>query len=214
MRHSPVLPSGGTGGNEGGTGAVSMARMNDRRRTERRSRRSARVPVAVLACLFLIGACAGAAPAPPVAPPPTTGVDTSQAAALATYGEFWRVSRLAFAAPRSQDWAPALSSVAGGQALHDLLLEIANYASVPAHVDGTISQSPSLDPALAPTAERVAVLDCVDISKSTLVSDKNGAVLDDQAHQSNRYRYRAEVIRDPSGRWLVEKTAPSLAETC
>jgi len=191
-----------------------MDKVNDRPCAEPHSRLPARLPVTVLICLTLISACTGTEPAPPVASPPTTIADTSQAAALATYGEFWRVSRLAFAAPRSQDWTAALSNVAGGQALHDLLIEIANYASVPAHVAGTISQSPGLDPTLAPTADRVAVLDCVDISKSTLVSDKSGAVLDDQAHQSNRYRYRAEVIRDPSGRWLVEKTAPALAEAC
>jgi len=140
--------------------------------------------------------------------------DTSPAPALAAYGEFWRVSQLAFAAPGSRDWTSDLSNVAGGQALHDLLIEIANYASVPAHVTGTISQSPVLDPAIPPTADRVAVLDCVDISRSTLVSDKNGSVLDDQTNQSNRYRYRAEVSHDPSGRWRVETTAPSLAEKC
>lgn len=213
MRRKPVRPWGGTGRNEGGTGATSMDKVNAPRRAGPRACLSACLPIELLTCVAVISACAEAEPAPPVTPP-TTVADTSQAAALAAYGEFWRVSRLAFSAPRSQDWTAALSSVAGGQALHDLVIEIANYASVPAHVAGTISQSPGLDPTLAPTADRVAVLDCVDISKSTLVSDKNGSVLDDQAHQSNRYRYRAEVTRDPDGRWLVEKTAPSLAEAC
>lgn len=205
----------GTGGNEEGTGATTMDNVNDARLAGGQIRRSARLAIALLTLLALMSACAQTgSPAPPSAPPPTTIAATSSAAALATYGEFWRVSQLAFAAPGSKDWTSDLRGVAGGQALNDLLLEIANYASVPAHIVGSISQSPGLDPAVPPTADRVAVLDCVDISKSTLVSDKDGSVLDDQTNQSNRYRYRAQVVRDPSGHWLVETTAPSLAERC
>ncbi|MDN5758884.1 MAG: hypothetical protein L0H59_10170 [Tomitella sp.] len=147
-----------------------------------------------------------------------TGTSTheiaSSAAGMAAYGEFWRVSELAFAAPTAQDWEAELSMVARGQALTDVIIEVRNYASVPAHVEGTITHDARPDPTLAPEPDRVAVLDCVDISGSMLVADADGAVLDDQVNQPPRYQYRAEVVRDTSGRWLVEVAAPSLDQPC
>lgn len=147
-----------------------------------------------------------------------TGTSTheiaSSAAGMAAYGEFWRVSELAFAAPTAQDWETELSMVARGQALTDVVIEVRNYASVPAHVEGAITHDARPDPALAPQPDRVAVLDCIDISGSMLVADADGAVLDDQVNQPPRYLYRAEVVRDASGRWLVEAAAPSLDQPC
>ncbi|WP_345420045.1 hypothetical protein [Pseudonocardia xishanensis] len=106
-----------------------------------------------------------------------------------------------------------LSTVARGQALDDLVLEIRNYESLPAHLEGQVRTEPVVDPSVPPTADRVAVLDCVDISGSTLVADGDGRVLDDQQNQSTRYRYRAVVAREGS-RWLVERTSPALDEPC
>ena len=178
--------------------------------------------MAMLLSVALLSACSGAddaasAPPPPMvsasaAPTPSATAET--AAALAAYGEFWRISEQAVAAPAAKDWEAELSAVASGQALEDVLLEIRNYASVPAHVEGTITHDPMVDPGAAPAADRVVVLDCVDISASDLVSDADGTVLDDQANETPRYRYRAVVVRDASGRWLVETTTPLLDQPC
>ena len=159
-----------------------------------------------------LAACTSSPPAP--APAPSAAPVPSTASALAAYDEFWRVSEQAFAAPTAKDWQPEVARVARGQALDGLMLEIRNYASIPAHLRGTIGRAPTVDPAVAPTSDRVAVLDCVDISASTLVADADGKVLDDQANQASRYRYRAEVVNDGTGRWLVEKAGPALGETC
>ncbi|MDN5914224.1 MAG: hypothetical protein L0I76_03805 [Pseudonocardia sp.] len=130
--------------------------------------------------------------------------------ALAAYEEFWTVTDAAFASPGSRDWTTRTREVATGQALESLSRDIANYASIPAHTEGTVSRAPTVSNA-AP--DRVAIVDCVDISDSRLVSDDDGQVLDDLANRVPRYLYRAEVI--PRGdRWVVERTAPSLAEPC
>jgi hypothetical protein len=181
----------------------------------RERRRAARVAAVIAAVLVLTG-CAGPEPAPPAATPPapSDAAPDMTAAAMAAYGEFWRVSEAAFAAPRAQDWQAELSKVTRGQALDDVVLEIRNYASVPAHLEGQITHAPALDPAVPRTSGRVAVLDCVDISQSQLVADESGAVLDDQENQVVRYQYRAVVVRADDGRWLVESTAPALDESC
>jgi hypothetical protein len=164
-----------------------------------------------------LSACSGTAPEPPEPLEPTgtsPRESASSSAGMAAYGEFWRVSELAFAAPTARDWESELRMVARGQALSDVVIEVRNYASVPAHVEGAITHAARPDPALAPQPDRVAVLDCIDISGSRLVADADGAVLDDQANQTPRYLYRAEVVRDADGRWLVETTAPSLDQPC
>lgn len=190
-------------------------------RTEMARRRnlpSTGLPVlAAITSVLLATACSGTATAPPGPEVTTTAAAPERAApaaAMAAYGEFWRVSELAFAAPSAQDWETELMNVARGQALTDVVIEIQNYASVPAHVEGTITHEPSPDPAVAPLPDRVTVLDCVDITGSRLVADRDGSVLDDRANQTPRYRYRAEVVRDTTGRWLVETTAPSLDQPC
>jgi hypothetical protein len=174
------------------------------------------VVVAVTAAALLT-ACSSSAPPPqpapsPVAPRPT--VEPTPAAALAAYGEFWRLSDAGFAAPKAKDWQIEIAKVASSQALADVALEIRNYASVPAHLEGTIDRTPTVDPTIPSTADRVAILDCIDISRSRLVSDSNGAVLDDVTNQADRYRYRAQVVKVADGRWLVERTAPALTEPC
>ena len=153
-------------------------------------------------------------PPPPPAEPPTPTAEAPAAAALATYGEFWRISEQAFAAPKAQDWRAELSKVADGQALADVMLEIENYASVPAHLEGAIAHSPTVESAGPSTAGRIAVLDCIDIGSSRAVADSNGAVIDDLENRVERYHYRAQVARDSAGRWLVETTAPALDEPC
>ncbi|GAA3239621.1 hypothetical protein GCM10017691_40970 [Pseudonocardia petroleophila] len=194
--------------------------VHDRPAESTRRRRLARArqhALAAVAGASLLSACSGTAPAPPEPQMPTvtsTHEIAPSAAGIAAYGEFWRVSELAFAAPTAQDWEAELSMVARGQALTDVVIEVRNYASVPAHVEGAITHDARPDPALAPQPDRVAVLDCIDISGSTLVADADGAVLDDQASQTPRYQYRAEVVRDASGTWLVETTAPSLDQPC
>lgn len=172
----------------------------------------------VVVAASVLAACSTSSPTPrpPASPPPAPGpsAEPAPAAALAAYGEFWRVSDDAFAAPKAKDWRAEMTEVARGQALDDVTLEIRNYASVPAHLDGTIGRTPIVDPSVPPTADRVAILDCVDISRSRLVSDRNGAVLDDVANQADRYRYRAQVAKVADGRWLVESTRPALTEPC
>jgi hypothetical protein len=184
-----------------------------------------RFPARILATLAVTGlllGCSGdadGASAPlteaatvPAVPAPASAPEA--AAALSAYGEFWRISEEAFAAPGSKDWAAELSAVARGQALEDVMLEIRNYASVPAHVEGTITHQPVVDAAAAPAPDRVAIVDCVDISNSDLVSDGDGRVLDDEVNETPRYLYRALVVRDDSGRWLVDTTTPFLNQPC
>ena len=60
-----------------------------------------------------------------------------------------------------------MSKVARGQALTDVMLEIRNYASVPAHLEGSVVTHAARSS--IPTfrrLHRVAILDCVDISNS------------------------------------------------
>ncbi|QJY47800.1 hypothetical protein [Pseudonocardia broussonetiae] len=199
---------------------VTISHVHDRPASPTRHRRFARArqhALVAIAGASLLSACSGTAPEPPGAPTPSTtstGEIASSAAGMAAYGEFWRVSELAFAAPTAQDWETELSMVARGQALTDVVIEVRNYASVPAHVEGAITHDARPDPTVTPGPGRVAVLDCIDISGSRLVADADGAVLDDQANQTPRYQYRAEVVRDASGRWLVVTTAPSLDQPC
>ena len=152
-------------------------------------------------------------PPPPPAEPPASTAE-APAAALATYGEFWRISEQAFAAPTAQDWQAELSKVARGQALADVMLEIENYASVPAHVEGAVTRNPTIDPGAPQSQQRVAITDCLDLSESRLVADKNGAELGDVQNQPERYRFRAQVARDATGKWLVDTTSPALTEPC
>ena len=162
-------------------------------------------------------ACSASQPTPPSPPAtaaPTSTPEAPTAAALAAYGEFWRVSEAALAEPSAQDWKGELDKVASGQALNDSVLEIQNYASVPAHLEGSISHSPRLDPQIPASNTRVAVLDCVDISKSQLLRDSDKAILNDVQNQVLRYHYRAQVVRNNSGTWTVETTAPALDEPC
>ncbi len=152
---------------------------------------------------------AGGTAAPTSEPATTTGADGN--AALSAYAEFWRVAEEARAAPGSRDWRSALSAVATGQALMTVLADIENDASLPAHAVGPIRR----DPRIASTdGTRVAIIDCLDITDRRLVSDTSGQAYDDLAHRVVRYRYRAEVARDGTGRWLVEQTAPLLDEPC
>jgi hypothetical protein len=172
----------------------------------------------VVTATAVLAACSSSPPAPQAPTSATTTPSPSPApntaAALAAYGEFSRVSDAAFAAPKAKDWTREMAKVAGGQALNDVTLEIRNYASVPAHLVGTVGRAPTVDPAVPPTEDQVAILDCVDISRSRLISDRNGVVLDDVKNQADRYRYRARVDKVADGRWLVQSTMATLTEPC
>jgi hypothetical protein len=99
---------------------------------------------AIVTVAVVATACSSSRPTPPPpvhAPTPTTEAATT--AALAAYGEFWRISEQAFAAPTAQDWPAELGKVSRGQALSDVILEIRNYASVPAHLEGSIAHTPT-----------------------------------------------------------------------
>ena len=172
----------------------------------------------LIAVALAATACSGSQTAPPPAPPtmtaPTPTAAPPTAAALAAYGEFWRISEAAFASPTAQDWQTEMAKVARGQALTDVMLEIRNYASVPAHLEGPVDHAPSVDPGIPATPDRVAVLDCIDISKSRAITDTDGSVIDDLANRAERYHYRAQVVRDSTKGWLVETTTPALDEPC
>lgn len=176
------------------------------------SSRARAIPPATAAALCVAMAAGCSEPSAP-APSPSPTAAPSAADALAVYSEFWRLSGLAAQTPGSQDWSVPLATVARGQALDDLVLEIRNYQSLPAHLEGQVQIQPVVDPSVPPIADSVAVLDCVDISGSRLVADSDGRLLDDQVNQATRYRYRAVVVREGS-RWLVERTSPALDEPC
>jgi hypothetical protein len=171
--------------------------------------------LAIFTVAMVATACSTSRPTPP--PPvqaPTPTAEVTAAAALAAYGEFWRISEGAFAAPTTQNWRAELSKVARNQALDDVMLEIENYASVPAHVEGTVTRNPEIDPDTPSTEQRVAIVDCLDLSESHLLADNSGAELGEVENQPKRYRFRAQVVRDATGKWLVDATSPALAEPC
>lgn len=144
------------------------------------------------------------------APSPTATVGPS-GEALAAYRSFWTVVDAAFAAPRSKSWDADLQHVASGQALASVLADVANYASLPAHVQGLIHRSPSV---ASSVDRRVSIIDCVDLGGSRVVSDTTGQVLNDLKNRVQRFRSRSEVVTDATGRWLVDRTAPVLDEPC
>jgi hypothetical protein len=169
--------------------------------------------VLVVACGALLAAgCSSAPSSAPASPstsiPATTAPDQ---AALNTYREFWRVVDAARAAPKSQDWTPKIETLATGQALQSALLDVANFASLPAHVVGTVTRDPSV---AAVTPVQISILDCVDLGAAHLVSDRNGALLDDTKNRVERFQLRADLVPGSDGRWLVSTTAPALNERC
>ena len=169
--------------------------------------------VLVAACGALLAAgCSSAQPTAPANPSPIPVTTTApNQAALSTYREFWRITDAAGAAPRSQDWTPKIKAVATGQALKTALTDIANYASLPAHLVGTITRDPKV---VSATPGRVSILDCVDLGTVHLVSDRNGGLLDDTKNRVERFHLRSDVVPGPDGRWLVSTTAPALDEPC
>jgi hypothetical protein len=165
----------------------------------------------VMAAALVVASCGTTSPAPPPepSPPPPRSLPSPHDAALAAYRTFWEVSDAARAAPTERDWRPELESVSRGQALETALIDVANYASIPARTVGTISRSPVIDHG---TPDSVTVLDCVDLGDSRLI-DASGGTLDDLENQLQRFRLRAEVVRD-GDRWLVEQTTPAVSEPC
>ncbi len=144
------------------------------------------------------------------APSPAPHTIPAERQALAAYEEFWSVTDAAFAAPSAQDWTPRLEKVASGQALDSVRRDVENYANVPAHTEGAVTRAPMV---VGSSEGRVDVIDCVDLGNSRLVSDTDGRVFDDLANRVPRYVYRAGLVfRD--GRWLVDRTAPSLDQPC
>jgi hypothetical protein len=170
--------------------------------------------VLVAACGALLAAGCSSAPSTTPASPSTStpGITTApDQAALNTYREFWRVVDAARAAPGSQNWTPKIQALATGQALQSALTDIANFASLPARVVGTVTREPSVA-GVAPG--QIHILDCVDLGTAHLVSDRNGVLLDDTKNRVKRFHLRAELVPGPDGRWLVSTTAPALNERC
>ncbi|MBW0108379.1 hypothetical protein I4I84_06465 [Pseudonocardia sp. KRD-182] len=166
-----------------------------------------RIAPTTLVVAFLLSGCSTA----PDSAPPTPSTTTAQAQqALSAYEEFWTVTDSAFAAPASRDWTERIEEVAVGQAREALQVDVANYASVPAHAEGAVTREPVVGEM---TAERIEIVDCVDLGDSRLVADSTGDVLDDLENRVPRYRFRAELVL-LDGRWVVERTAPSLGEPC
>ena len=129
---------------------------------------------------------------------------------MAAYERYWSVTDAAYAAPKAQDWTAQLRGVATGAALASVTTDVANYASYAAHQVGTATRSPKVDNI---AAGRVGIVDCIDLGESRLVADKTGAVLDDIANRTPRYRFRAEVA-NTTGQWLVDITTPELDQPC
>lgn len=91
------------------------------------------------------------------------------------------------------------------------MTDVENYASLTARTIGTISRSPSVVDA-QPT--HVAILDCVDLVDSRLISDSTGEIFDDLENRVQRFQLHAQVVADAGGKWLVERAEPALEEPC
>ncbi len=130
---------------------------------------------------------------------------------MTAYREFWTVTDAARAAPKAQDWTPQIQALAAGQALQSALIDVHNFASLPAHRVGRITRTPAVGSA---TDRRVEIRDCVDLGDSRLISDTDGRSLDDLQHRVQRFRLQAMVEIGPDGRWLVTTTTPALDEPC
>jgi hypothetical protein len=175
--------------------------------TEKRVRRASLLLLAAV----LLSACSTTsdAPTPPPSPAPAPAPTPTQEALLA-YERYWSVTTAAFNAPNAKDWSTDLQAVASGPALAGIAEEVRNYATFPAHTEGTISRSPTLGEV---TNDRVEIIDCVDLGDSRLIADTTGETLDDLKNQVPRFRFRAELARQ-NGRWLVHRTEPALGEPC
>jgi hypothetical protein len=163
----------------------------------------------LLLAAVLLSACsttAGDAPAPPTPPPAPKPAQQ----ALLAYERYWSVTTAAFNAPNAKDWSADLQQVASGPALAGITEDVLNYATFPAHTEGTISRSPTVSTV---TNDRAEIMDCVDLGDSRLIADTTGEILDDLANQVPRYQFRAELTQQ-NGRWLVNRTEPALDEPC
>lgn len=176
---------------------------------------SARTTVLLTAMAAAAVACSSPptpAPAPPAAPIEAPSVESQAGdAALTTYNAFWDVSQRALAAPGSKDWAPELEAVASGQALDAISTDVKNYADFPAHNEGTVDRTPTVQTS---TDRSASIVDCVDMSHFLLIADRTRKVLTDTANQVSRFQFHAQLIRDETGRWLVDQTKPAWDEPC
>jgi hypothetical protein len=163
----------------------------------------------LLLTAVLLSACSTTtrdAPTPPTPPPAPSPTQE----ALLAYERYWSVTTAAFNAPSAKDWSVELQEVASGPALASVIDDVHNYAGFPAHTEGTISRSPTVNEV---TNGRAAIVDCVDLGNSRLIADTTGEVLDDLTNRVPRYRFRAEIA-EQNGRWLVDRAEPALDEPC
>lgn len=169
----------------------------------------------VAALALAISSCTSPAPPGPPAPPAPVQAPSPQAQAgddaLAAYNSFWEVALKARAAPGDHDWSPELAAVASGEALTSLKDDVANYADFPAHNEGTVGRSPTVQNA---TTDRVEIADCLDLSQYVLRADRTDELLTDTTNQVPRFRYRADIVRGPAGTWLVDRTTASVDQPC
>jgi hypothetical protein len=176
---------------------------------------SFRGALALTALALAVSSCASPAPTEPPAPPAPVEAPSPQAQAgddaLAAYNSFWELALKARAAPGDHDWSPELAAVASGEALTSLKEDIANYADFPAHNEGTVGRSPTIQNA---TTDRAEIVDCLDLTQYVLRADRTNELLTDTAHQAPRFRYQADVVRNPAGTWLVDRTAAHVDQPC
>src|SRR3954453_1396166 len=152
---------------------------------------------AVLA--LAIASCTSPDPADPPAPPAPVQAPSPQAQAgddaLAAYNSFWVVALKARAAPGDHDWSPELAAVASGEALASLKEDITNYADFPAHNEGTVERSPSVENA---TTDRVEIPDCLHLTKSVLRAHHTNELPPHSGNQGPPSRHRDDVVRNPA----------------
>ncbi|MFB9923932.1 hypothetical protein ACFORO_08380 [Amycolatopsis halotolerans] len=182
--------------------------------------------VGLMVVSIVLAGCSNAAPPPPSAPssaaaPSSPWIPTPEheiaPKALAVYRQYWELSEQAEAAPRSQDWRPALTRLMADPALTSFVDELANLASVPAHSAGQYRRAPSVRSVSVAEPARVVIDDCLDASEEHLVSDRVGEAGKylDNPQQPRRYRLEAEVVRYPAPyRWLVQIVRPHVDQPC
>lgn len=150
-------------------------------------------------------------------PDPKSPDDEAAQSALAAYESYWQISEQAGHSPRGKDWRLELAKAMADPALTDYVNEVANLASVPAHVVGRYGRAPKVTTVSLGRPPRVVITDCLDATDVHLVSDKageNGRNLDNP-DQPRRYEFEAQVVQYPDpDRWLVQQVQPRLEKPC
>ncbi|WP_329072541.1 hypothetical protein [Amycolatopsis sp. NBC_01480] len=138
-------------------------------------------------------------------------------AALQVYRQYWQLREHAEASPGAQDWRASFAHLLAEPALTTIVDELADLASIPAHMAGQYHRAPKARSVSTVEPARVVIVDCLDASAERLVSDRPGDAGKNLANpgQPRRYRLEVEVVRCPAPyRWLVRTIRPQLDEAC